>query len=189
MSDSTPGGRQFLVIFHLHHSLCERNWQVPNISPHTSVSSWPCSLTAWCAVVSQFLPLGSEPAALGIQCQWKEDTGAGWKRGRQEDGRSSPEMHPRMSCKDRTFFPHRSAVQSTVRVQSIILKARSERQVLPTRQERKPDTTVGGWGHMNHGPTAWHFPLPTPAPTDMENDCHSSSKIHCCLLLLHPSKL
>lgn len=52
-------------------------------------------------------------------------------------------MYPRLSCKDMTFLPHRPAVQPTVRVQSIILKARSERQVLATRQERKPVTTGG----------------------------------------------
>lgn len=51
-------------------------------------------------------------------------------------------------------------------VQSIILKARSERQVLPAGLQRKPAVTGG----PNRAPAAWYFPLPTPALSDLEND-------------------
>lgn len=193
MSDPTLWGRQFLVIFHLHHSLRERGTGKRQTSVPTllSLPGHAVRLSDVQTVVSQFLPLGSEPAALGIKYQWKEDTGAA----RNEADRSMAGAAQRciQGWAARTQLSSLTGLLSdpTVRVQSIILKARSERQVLPTGLERKPITMGGGWGHRNHGPTAWYFPLPTPAPMDLENDHHSSSKIHlyCCLLLLHPSKL
>lgn len=151
----------------------ERNWQVPSISPNTSVSSWPCSLTAQSADSGFTIPTTSKwtcctrhPTPVKWRhwsCLEMRQTGV-WQE--QSGGGSKAELQ------GHDFLPHRPAVQPTVRVQSIILKARSERQVLPTRQERKLVPMGGGWGHMNHSPTAWHFPVPTAAPMDPSHHHH-----------------
>lgn len=179
----------------------ERNWQVPSISPNTSVSSWPCSLTARSADSGFTIPTTSKwtcctrhPTPVKWRhwsCLEMRQTGV-WQE--QSGGGSKAELQGHDFSSSQACCPTHS--------KSAEHHSESKKWKAGPPHKAGEETSPNGWGLRAHEPQSHclalpspnsspYGPFPSPPPfSPMENDCHSSSRIHlhCCLLLLHPSK-
>lgn len=167
MSDPTLGDRQFVVIFHLHRSLCGRGTgkcqtSAPTLValPHSAV--WPLSMHA---AVSWSLPLEDEPVVLDTWYQWKEATRASMEGLARNDADGSVAGAPwrwtsiqGWAARMQLFLPHMPAFRPYVN--SAEHHSESKKWKAGPPHKAGEETSHDGWGWRAGKPRSHRLVLP-----------------------------